>query len=105
AAACVATPLFGGTVVNGELLGLPFLIAGMAAYVAAAASPSVTRGALLSIAAGAGGAAGVLVKQSQIDVFVLAAVLLFTSSAARRRLPWFLAGALVTIAVGVAVAQ
>ena len=29
AAVCVATPLFGGTVVNGELLGLPFLVIGI----------------------------------------------------------------------------
>ena len=41
-------------------------------------------GSLLSLAAGAAGALGALVKQSMVDVFVLAAVLLFTSGAARR---------------------
>jgi hypothetical protein len=105
AAVCVATPLFGGSVVNGELLGLPFLLAGMAAYVAAAASPSTTKALVLSVAAGAAGAAAALVKQSQVDVFVLAAVLLFTSSAARRRLPWFLVGALGTVALAVLVSS
>ena len=45
-----------------------------------------------------------LVKQSMVDVFVVAAVLLFTSGAARRKLPGLLAGALVTVAVVVAAA-
>jgi hypothetical protein len=96
------TPLFGGTVVNGELLGLPFLVAGILAYVAAAASRHQKRGFALSLAAGAAGAAGALVKQSLVDVFVVAAVLLFTSGAARRKLPGLLVGALVTTAVIVA---
>ena len=56
AAVCVATPLFGATVVNGELLGLPFVVAGILAYVAAAASRHQVRGFLLSLAAGAAGA-------------------------------------------------
>ena len=102
AAVCVATPLFGATVVNGELLGLPFLVAGILAYVAAAASRHQVRGFLLSLAAGAAGAVGALVKQSLVDVFVVAVVLLFTSGAARRKFPGLLAGALVTTAVVVA---
>jgi hypothetical protein len=104
AAVCVATPLFGGSVVNGELLGLPFVVAGMAAYVAAAASPSARRALVLSVCAGAAGAIGVLVKQSLVDVFVLAAVLALTSGAARRRLPGVLTGALVATALVVAAA-
>jgi hypothetical protein len=102
AAVCVATPLFGGTVVNGELLGLPFLVVGILAYVAAAASRHQVRGFLLSLAAGAAGALGLLVKQSLVDVFVVAVVLLLTSGAARKKFPGLLAGALVTIAVVVA---
>jgi hypothetical protein len=105
AAVCVATPLFGGTVVNGELLGLPFLVAGILAYVAAAASRHQYRGLLLSLAAGGAGAIGLLVKQSLVDVFVVAVVLLLTSGAARKKFPGMLAGALVTVAVVVAVAQ
>lgn len=104
AAVCVATPLFGGTVVDGELLGLPFVLAGILAYVAAAASRHARRGVALSLLAGAAGAAGALVKQSMVDVFVVAAVLALTSGAARRRLPGLLVGALVTTALVVALA-
>jgi len=104
AAVCVATPLFGGTVVNGELFGVPFVVTGILAYVAAAASRSNTRAWVLSLAAGAAGAVAALVKQSMVDVFVVAAVLVLTSSAARRRLPGLLLGALVTTAVVVAAA-
>ena len=70
AAVFVATPLFGGSVVNGELLGLPFVLAGVA--LAIASVRSTTRGSALlwAVAAGAAGAAAFLVKQSIIDVFV-----------------------------------
>src|SRR3954467_3713079 len=94
AAVCVATPLFGGTVVDGELLGVPFVIAGILAYVAAAASRSQGRARLLGLAAGAAGALAVLVKQNLIDVFVVAVVLAFAHRSARRRLPELIAGAL-----------
>jgi hypothetical protein len=104
AAVCVATPLFGGTVVNGELLGVPFLVAGILAFVAAAASRSQTRAWVLGLTAGAAGALGALVKQSMVDVFVVAAVLVLTSGAARRRLPSLVAGALMTTSIVVAVA-
>lgn len=104
AAVCVATPLFGGTVVNGELLGVPFLLAGATAYVAATTSRSTRRGTAFAVAAGAAGAGAVLVKQSMVDVFVLVAALLLTSGAARRRLPGFVAGAVVTVAAVVGLA-
>lgn len=100
AAVLVCTPLFGGTVVNGELLGLPFLIGGSAAVLAAAKNDDWLRWALL---AGALGACGALVKQSLLDVFVLAAVLLLL----RRRLAALAAvaaGAVTTFAVAVALA-
>ncbi|KQW49199.1 hypothetical protein ASC77_10940 [Nocardioides sp. Root1257] len=98
AALLTVTPLFGGTVVNGELLGLPFLIGGSAAVVAASRSERWLPWAVLAGVLGAGGA---LVKQSLLDVFVLAIVLLV----ARRRwgaLGAVAAGALVTVAVAVA---
>jgi hypothetical protein len=104
AAVCVATPLLGATVVNGEVLGVPFLVAGILAFVAAAASRHAKRGAALSLAAGAAGSVAALVKQSLVDVFVVAGVLALTSAAARRRLPGLLTGALVTTAVVVAAA-
>lgn len=78
AAILVVTPLFGGTVVNGELLGLPFLVGGCAAVVTASRADRWLPWAAL---AGVLGAAGALVKQSLLDVLVLAVVLLL----ARRR--------------------
>jgi hypothetical protein len=104
AAICVATPLFGASVVNGELLGLPFVMAGMAAYVAAAATRSSAKALLLGLAAGAAGAAAVLVKQSMVDVLALSVVLLFSSGSARRRFPAFLTGALATTVLVLTVA-
>src|SRR3954454_2055421 len=74
AAVCVATPLFGGTVVDGELLGVPFVMAGLLAFVAAAASRSQGKALALALAAGSAGALAVLVKQSLLDVFVVAGV-------------------------------
>ena len=104
AAVCVATPLFGGGVVNGELLALPFLVAGSALFVAAAASRSSSRALTLAFAAGVAGALSALIKQSQIEVFVLATVLVLTSGAARRRLPGLVTGALVTVVLVVGAA-
>jgi hypothetical protein len=104
AAVCVATPLFGGSVVNGELLGLPFLVGGMAAYLAAAASRSSTRALSLSLLAGVAGALGMLIKQSLLDVFVLALCLAFTNPATRRRLPGLAFGAAAATCVVVTAA-
>lgn len=101
AAVLVATPLFGGTVVNGELLGLPFLVGGSAAVLMAARSDDWLRWALL---AGVLGACGALVKQSLLDVFVLAVVLLLM----RRRfraLGAVTAAALATVALAVLLAS
>ncbi|MEP9361911.1 hypothetical protein ABLE68_03025 [Nocardioides sp. CN2-186] len=100
AAVLAATPLFGGTVVNGELLGLPFIVGGLAATIAAfratAAGPAYGWGLL----AGGAGACAALVKQSLLDVFVCGAVLLLTQ---RRLRPVLgaLVGALATVAVTV----
>lgn len=100
AALLVVTPLFGGTVVNGELLGLPFLLGGCAAVLTASRAQRWLPWALLG---GALGAAAVLVKQSLLDVFVLAVVLLL----ARRRFGALAAvagAAAATLGVAVAVA-
>lgn len=91
AAVLVTTPLVGGTVVNGELLGLPFLVGGCAAVLMAARADRWLGWALL---AGVLGACGALVKQSLLDVFVLALVVLL----ARRR--WGALGAVLLGAVG-----
>lgn len=99
AAVFVTTPLFGGTVVDGEVLGLPFVLAGITAYVASAASRSTRRGIVLALVAGLCGALAVLVKQSLVDVGVVAVVLLVTSRQARRSFPAFLASTVVTVVV------
>lgn len=66
----IGTPLFGGSVVNAELLGLPFLLTGMVAAVTC--TRTTGRAALWwGTAAGAAGAAAFLVKQNLLDVFVL----------------------------------
>jgi hypothetical protein len=95
AAVLVSTPLFGSTVVNGELLGLPLLVGGCAAVLMAARSDRWLRWALL---AGVLAASGAMVKQSLLDVFVLAAVLL-TMRRRWRALGIVGVGALATFAV------
>ncbi len=75
AAVFIATPLFGGSVVHGELLSLPFVLAGIAATIAGSTSRHRTRTALLGVAAGTAGTLAALTKQSQIDVFVVALAL------------------------------
>jgi hypothetical protein len=104
AAVFVATPLFGGSVVNAELLALPFVLAGLVAAVAAASATSATSSLALATAAGVAGALAALTKQSQVDVFV--AVLMLAVVCRRPRL---LAGALLggalTVAVAVQVSQ
>ena len=83
AALLTTTPLFGGTVVNGELLGLPFLLGGIVAAMYAARSGSARPALWWGVLAGASGAGGALVKQSLLDVFVFAAVLLLVGRRAR----------------------
>ncbi len=95
-----ATPLFGGTVVNGELLGLPFLVGGLAATLASFRATDARSVVAWGLVAGVAGASGALVKQSLLDVFVCAGVLMLT----RRRIRPALAigaGAVVTVAVAV----
>lgn len=70
AAVFVASPLFGGSVVNGELLGLPFVLAGIACALASLTATSRSSALAWAVAAGAAGATAFLVKQSIIDVFV-----------------------------------
>jgi hypothetical protein len=97
AAILVATPLFGGTVVDGELLGLPFLVGGSAAAILAMRAATHRSAVLWGLVAGAAGASGALVKQSLVDVFVLAAVLALVQRRARPLLG-VVAGALAVLA-------
>ncbi|GAA4697808.1 hypothetical protein [Nocardioides conyzicola] len=83
AALLTVTPLFGGTVVNGELLGLPFLVGGIVAALCAVRADSGRAALWWGVLAGAAGASGALVKQSLLDVFVFAAVLALVSRRVR----------------------
>jgi len=70
AAVFVATPLLGGSVVNGELLGLPFVLGGVACALASMSATGRSSAIAWAVAAGAAGATAFLIKQSLVDVFV-----------------------------------
>lgn len=74
AAVFLVSPLSGATEVDGELLAVPFVLAGLALTLAAVHSSERPRAALAG--AGAAGAAAMLVKQNEIDVFVFLGVAL-----------------------------
>ncbi|MET1058437.1 MAG: hypothetical protein ABWX84_02500 [Nocardioides sp.] len=74
AALFVATPLFGGTVVSAELLGLPFVLAGIASALVSLDRPGRPSAAAWAAGAGAAGAAAFLVKQNIVDVFLFVLV-------------------------------
>lgn len=112
AAALVATPLFGGGAVNGELLGLPFLLGGSAAALRSRTARSWTTGFGWGLLAGAAGACAVMVKQNLVDVLVLVAVLVVAQAPPRhgertvltRTLAGTVVGAVGAIAVAVGAA-
>jgi hypothetical protein len=111
-AALVATPLFGGGAVNGELLGMPFLLGGTVAALRSRTAGSWRAGFGWALLAGAAGAGAVLVKQNLVDVFVLVAALVVVqwrprqgdATVVTRTLAGTAAGALVAIAVAIAAA-
>ena len=74
AGAFLCTPLFGTDEVNGELLAVPLVLAGVLALVRAWSAPG-RRGYAWAALAGAAAAAGPLVKQNVLDVLVVAGVL------------------------------
>lgn len=84
AAVLLGTPLFGGTVVNAELLGLPFLLAGMYAALASRRAAATRQAWLWGLAAGAAGAGALMIKQNLLDVFVLLLALLLTGDLRQR---------------------
>ncbi|WP_154402738.1 hypothetical protein [Nocardioides speluncae] len=84
AAVLLGTPLFGGSVVNAELLGLPFLLTGMYAALASRRSAGARQALLWGIAAGAAGAGALMIKQNLLDVFVLLLALLVTGDLRQR---------------------
>jgi hypothetical protein len=104
AAVFTATPLFGGSVVNSELLALPFILAGITAAVAASTARPGGRALALATAAGVAGALAALTKQSQLDVLVAVLVLALVT---RRRglLLGAVAGAGLTVLVALQVSH
>jgi len=85
-AALLGTPLFGSFEVNGELLATPFVLGGLLAAWSAYSRPGRRRDSMLRwAAAGAAGAAAVLVKQNFVDVFVFVALLLLTARLVQAR--------------------
>jgi len=81
----LATPLFGTGMVNGELLAVPLVLAGLVALLHAWTSTG-RRALLWAALAGAAAAAAPLVKQNVLDALVVAGVLVLQGlrSATRR---------------------
>ncbi|WP_182524452.1 hypothetical protein [Nocardioides dongkuii] len=112
AAVLLATPLFGGGAVNGELLGTPFLLAGFAAALRSTAARSTATGLGWGVLAGVAGASAAMVKQNLVDVGVLVVVLAVLRWRAEGRLRGlaapvllgFLAGGLAAVAAAVGMA-
>ena len=107
AALLVATPLFGSTVVSAELLGLPFVLAGIASALLSLTRAGRSSSMGWAIAAGAAAAAAFLVKQNIVDVAVFVVVMAALSrrrAAALRLLGGAVVGALVTVALVLGVA-
>lgn len=109
AAVFLATPLFGTYEVNGELIAAPLVLTGAALLLGSARAGTPGRRQGLLVAAGVAGAAAVLVKQNQWDVFVLLAALLLAGRGGAGPLRWrlpdvvpFLAGAGAAVVAAVA---
>ena len=78
AGAFLVTPLFGSTEVDGELIAVPLVLAGLLLLLRADERPAPTHRVGWLAAAGAAGAAAALVKQNEIDVLVYATVAALT---------------------------
>ena len=99
--ALVSSPLLGMPSTNGELLAIPFVLAGLALLAPALVRPSHRWAPLTGFAAGACAMAAAMVKQNFVDVFVFA-IIAFVVLAVRRE-KWqlvfvtFVAGSLTTL--------
>ncbi len=98
AVALLVDPLLGIPETNGEVLALPFVLAGIACLVAATHRRRWRSTTILTVAGGASAACAALVKQNVLDVVVLAVVLFLGS---RGRLP-HLGGRIAAFAGGAA---
>ena len=97
----VSSPLLGMPSTNGELLALPFVLAGVALLAPALVQPTGRRAPLAAFAAGMCAMAAVMVKQNFVDVYVFALVAFIVLSIRReqwlRVFSWFVAGSLVAL--------
>ena len=79
AVALLSDPLLGMPETNGEVLAVPFVLAGVACLLAGLRLGGGRRALLLTATAGAAAMSAALVKQNVVDVFVFAVVLLGAS--------------------------
>ena len=108
AAVLLSSPLLGLPETDGEVLAVPFVLAGLTCLIATLRSPHPRRALLLAAVAGGAAMCAALIKQNVVDVFVFALAVL---AVARRRvtgLPGkaaaFAAGSITTLTVAVAAA-
>ncbi|MFE7226035.1 hypothetical protein ACFU7D_14690 [Nocardioides sp. NPDC057577] len=106
AAALLSSPLLAMPEVNGELLAVPFVLAGLVCLIVALRGSWGWRTAGLAVGAGAAGMAAALVKQNVLDVFVFAAVLVVVSVGhvprLGRRVAAFAGGAITVLGAALA---
>lgn len=109
AAVFLSTPIFGTAGVDGELLAVPFVLAGVLLTVRSVAALSASY-RWWALAAGGCAAAAVLVKQNMVDVIVFALVALGIHAlrgnrrAAALRAAWFCLGGALVLGTALAVA-
>ncbi|CAI9404138.1 hypothetical protein HIDPHFAB_04119 [Nocardioides sp. T2.26MG-1] len=106
ALALLSSPYFGLPETDGEVLAVPFVLLGVVLLVSALRHPSGRRGLALAAGAGAAAMAAALVKQNEVDVFVLAAALPLTrrgrAAGLAGRAAAFAGGSLAMLGVGLA---
>ena len=106
AAALLSSPLFGMPETDGEVLAVPFVLAGLTCAIATLRCSDRRRTLLLAAGAGASAMCAVLIKQNVVDVFVFALVVLVVARGRVTGLPAkaaaFGAGSLLVVAVAVA---
>lgn len=85
--ALVSSPLLGMPSTNGELLAIPFVLAGVALLVPALGRPTDRRACVAGFAAGVCAMAAAMVKQNFVDVFVFAFIAFLVL--AIRRVRWW----------------
>ena len=85
AAVFLSNPMFGVLAVDGELVAVPVVLAGILATLAALRSGSLRARSWWLLGAGAAAAAAPLVKQNEIDVAVFAVAALGAAAVASRR--------------------